>query len=184
VLGAARRNKTGLFPRSLFFALFTPSIFFAPSRFFFRVSRNFKTVPSVARGITGHNGWVNNNTRNETWHLQGYPVHYSVFVFFVSVFSLSSTLFVVFVLSLLFLHYTGPYLPYPYTNRRSSFSTSHVAVPFLFLFATCCCSPGTERNGILNGTRTYFRRHHTCRRGPGWRDPTWVAQVTGSRLLF
>ena len=47
---------------------FLLSHFFRPS--FFSLSRNSKTVP---QGVFCGRRWV---TRNETWHFQGYPVHF------------------------------------------------------------------------------------------------------------
>jgi hypothetical protein len=113
--------------------------------------------------------------------------------YFVSVFNLSSTLRCLCsrissspshypYLSTFFFSITLPLPTRPYTNRHSSFSTFHVEVPFSFLLPHC--QPGMERNPqrYQDGVRTSV--DITCWGGSGRRDPTRVAQATGSRPPF
>jgi hypothetical protein len=125
----------------------------------------------VARGIAGHNGWIINNTRNETWHLQGYPVHYSVFVRFLRFrleFVVDSSLS-----SFSTLHWPLTTLPLHQPTGTRLFPHSMSRCLFSFLFCYLSAAP---RNGMERNPQRCLRTSVviTCRRGPGWRDPTWV----------
>ena len=98
---------------------------FFPSHFFltdFSPSRNSKTVPQ--RVFCGRR-WV---TRNETWHFQGYPVHFH-FLFSLSLSSsplLPPPPWVSFFDISCCLHFSLEWRPRPTTSRRRSFAMGSI----------------------------------------------------------